>query len=366
MEFFNMILTKGITLEATDIHLAPGSVPVYRVDRKLIFDEGQLPLSGEMLANLVMDFCSIVKDLDKVFTEKKQVDFSYTYAGYRFRINLSLTKGFPTLAVRLIPNGDIDIDAIGIKEIINRLKRVNSGLVLITGKVNSGKSTTLNAYLQELNKSSNKKIVTIEDPIEYVHVSDKSVIIQKEVGIEADVNSYYDGLINLLREDADVSVLGEIRDKKTMDVALDLAESGGLVLGTLHTRSSGETIERIVNMYDAADQLSIKNTLSNVVKLVVSQKLLVGVNGGLVLAAEIMVVTPTIAAQIRQEKFAISELEDSIHSLRLSGCKSFEASLAELYVAQKIDMKAIKTAVDQEKLDNIKGLIINAGGTVDE
>lgn len=366
MDLFNMILEKGINLGASDIHLAPGSVPIYRIDRKLTFDESKLPMSGEMLSNLVFDFARITKNLEQIFEEKKQVDFAYTYKGYRFRINLSLTKGFPTFSIRLIPNGDIDIVSTGIKDLIAKLKRVNSGLVLITGKVNSGKSTTLNAYIQELNKEANRKIVTIEDPIEYVHTSDKCVIVQKEVGIEADVISYHEGLINLLREDSDISVLGEIRDKATMDVALDLAESGGLVIGTLHTRSCGETIERIINMYEPGDQGSIKNTISNVLKLVISQKLLVGINGGLILAPEIMVVNSTIAAQIRQERFIISELEDSVHSLRLSGCKSFESSLAELYVNKKIDMKTLKNAVEQDKLDIIKGLIVNAGGVLQE
>jgi len=366
MDLFNMILAEGIKQGASDIHLAPGSYPVYRVDRRLIFDESILPLSGETLGNLVEDFTKIVKNLEKVFEERKQVDFPYTFSGFRFRINLSLTKGYPTFSIRLIPNGNIDIEATGIKELIVRLKKVNSGLILITGKVNSGKSTTLNAFIQELNKEANKKIVTIEDPIEYVHSSNKCVIIQKEVGIEADVLSYYDGLINLLREDADISVLGEIRDKKTMDVALDLAESGGLVVGTLHTRSCGETIERIINMYEPGDQTSIKNTVSNILKLVVSQKLLVAKTGGLVLAPEIMVVNSTIAAQIRQAKFSVSEIEDSVHSSRLSGCRSFESSLTELYVSNKIDMKTLKASVDQDKLDIIKGLIINTGGVLEE
>ena len=366
MDLFNMILAEGIKTGATDIHLAPGSYPVYRIDRRLIFDESILPMSGEMLQNLVVDFAKITKNLEKIFEERRQVDFSYTFSGYRFRINLSLTKGFPTFSVRLIPNGNIDIEGTGTKELIFRLKKINSGLILITGKVNSGKSTTLNAFIQELNKEANKKIVTIEDPIEYVHASDKCIIIQKEVGIEADVLSYHDGLINLLREDSDISVLGEIRDKKTMDVALDLAESGGLVIGTLHTRSCGETIERIINMYDPADQASIKNTVSNILKLVISQKLLVEKTSGLVLAPEIMVVNSTIAAQIRQTKFSVSEIEDSVHSLRLSGCKSFESSLTDLYVANRITMKTLKAAVDQDKLDIIKNLIVNAGGTLEE
>lgn len=366
MDLFNMILNNGINMKASDIHLAPGSVPVYRVDRKLIFEESLLPLSGDDLINLVYEFAKITKNLEKVFEEKKQVDFSYTYKEFRFRINLSLTSGYPTFSIRLIPNGEIDIESTGIKDLVTRLKKVNSGLVLITGKVNSGKSTTLNAFIQEINKEESKKIVTIEDPIEYTHKSNKCVIIQKEVGIEADVISYYDGLINLLREDADISVLGEIRDRKTMDVAIDLAESGGLVIGTLHTRSCGETIERIINMYDSADQPTIKNTLSNVLKLVISQKLLISKAGGLILAPEVMVVTPTISAQIKQERFSISELEDSIHSLRMSGCKSFEASLAELYVKNIVDMKNIKLVVEQDKLDNIKSLITNSGVLIEE
>jgi twitching motility protein PilT len=359
-----MILQKGVNLEASDIHLAPGSLPVYRVDRKLVFDESKLPLSVDLLKDLVEEFYKIVPDMERVFKLKKQVDFSYTYREYVFRINLSLTKGAPTFSIRLIPNREIDVDKYGTRELVNRMKRIGSGLILITGKVNSGKTTTLNSYIQEVNKEESKKIVTIEDPIEFVHTSDKCVIVQKEVGIESDVNSYYDGVINLLREDTDIAVLGEIRDRKTMDVAIQLAESGGLVLGTLHTRSCGETVERIINMYETNEQRAIKNTMSNILKLVISQKLVQNLNGGLILVPEIMVVTPTIAAQIRQEKFNISELEDSIHSLRLSGCKSFEASFAELFLAKKVDMKTIASEVDEDRLELVKGLIINGGGTL--
>lgn len=366
MDLFNMILEKAINIGASDIHLAPGSVPVYRVSKKLVFDESKFPMTADVLENLVVDFERITGNLQKIYEEKKQVDFSYTYRGYRFRINLSVTKGSPTFSIRLIPNGDIDVSKTGVLDLINKMKKVNTGLVLVTGRVNSGKSTTLNAFIQELNKEANKKIVTIEDPIEYVHTSNKCVVVQKEVGEEADVMSYYEGLINLLREDADIAVLGEIRDRKTMDVALQLAESGGLVMGTLHTRSCGETIERIFNMYDSAEQRTIKNTLSNVLKLVISQKLVNNKVGGLVLVPEVMVVTSTIGAQIRQEKFVISEIEDSIHSLRIAGCKSFESSLADLYVADKIDMKTIKSVVDENKIEMVKGLIVNSGGRIEE
>lgn len=364
MDLIYMILQKGIDLGATDIHLVPDIAPIYRVNRKLNFDASIFPMSLVTLTELTDFFAKNSPQLKLELQERKQADFPYTYNGYRFRINLSYTKAVPTFSIRIIPNGDINVNDLGISEIIRKMKRVNSGLILVTGKVNSGKSTTMNAYIQEINKTETKKIVTIEDPIEYVHKSNKCAIVQKEVGRESDVLTYYDGLINLLREDADITVIGEIRDYKTMDVIMDLAESGGLVIATLHTRSCGETVERIVNMYDPSDQMSIKNSISSVLKLVVSQKLVVGTNGGLILVPEIMVVNPTVAAQIRQEQFSISDLEDAIHSLKETGCLSYEYSFSDLYLKGLVDMKTIKENVEQSRLDIIKGLIVNGGGIV--
>lgn len=368
MDKLNLIISSAIDRGATDIHLAPGSRPVYRVDRKLVYDDTQLELNKQDLLDIFDAFIneSHIKNLREIYEQKKHVDFSHNYVGYRLRVNVSTSSGIPVFSMRVIPNKEIDIEKFGVSDIIDRIKKIKSGLVLLTGKVNSGKSTTLNAYLQEVNKEENKKIVTLEDPIEYVHKSDKCVVIQKEIGSEADVITYKDGLINLLREDADIAVLGEIRDRDTMDVALDLAESGGLVIGTLHTRSCGETIERIINMYDPADQAAIKNTLSSILKLVISQKLLYGNNEQLVLIPEIMSVNNTIAAQIRQERFNVSEIEDSIHTQRLFGCKSFETSFSEMYLKGKLSMKDIRSVIDPEKLEIVKSMIITAGGTVND
>ncbi|MCX8073989.1 MAG: ATPase, T2SS/T4P/T4SS family [Clostridia bacterium] len=364
MDLIYMILQKAIDMDATDIHLVPDISPIYRVKRKLNFDSTMLPMSSVTLFELVDFFSKNVVGLKNSFDERKQSDFPYTYKNYRFRINVSFTKGSPTFSIRVIPNGDIDIENLGIAEIVKKMKKINSGLVLLTGKVNSGKSTTMNAYIQEVNKVETKKIVSLEDPIEYVHRSNKCAIVQKEIGRESDVLSYNDGLINLLREDSDINIIGEIRDYKTMDVVIDLAESGGLVLGTLHTRSCGETIERIVNMYEPADQMNIKTAVSSILKMVVSQKLVVGTKGNLVLVPEIMMVNPTIAAQIRQPQFSVSDLEDAIHSQREMGCLSYEYSFADLYLKGAIDMKVIRENVDQSRLDIIKGLIVNGGGVV--
>ena len=365
MDLIYSILQKGINLEASDIHLVPGQVPVYRVNRKLFFDESKLPLSPETLEMFVEYFCSKTPSLEEAVKTKRQGDFSYGYGGHRFRINVAMTQGNPTFSIRIIPNGDIDVEAMGLTSVIQKLRRVESGLILITGKVNSGKSTTMNAFIQEVNKVSNKKIVTLEDPIEYIHIPQKSIIIQREIGTESDVLSYYDGLINLLREDADIAVIGEIRDRQTMDVALDLAESGGLVIGTLHTRSCGETLERIINMYDPADQMTIKNTVSHVLKVVISQKLVLSVENSLLMVPEIMIVNNTIAAHIRQEKFNISDIEDSIHSQSDNGSLSFEKSFANLYLKGLIDMQTVKDNIDPQRLDVVKSNIMTSGGRID-
>jgi twitching motility protein PilT len=364
MDLIYSILQKAITLRATDIHLAPTLVPVYRVNRKLFFDESKLALDDVMLVELLEFFWKDNKGLQQKFESKKQADFSYSYNEHRFRINVSLTKGVPTFSIRVIPNGEIDVTTLGIKDIIQKMKKINSGLLLLTGKVNSGKSTTMNAFLQEINKTENKKIVMLEDPIEYEHVSNKSIVIQKEIGEQSDVIDYSSGLINLLREDSDISVLGEIRDRKTMDVAIDLAESGGLVIGTLHTRSCGETIERIINMYDPEDQSAIKNSVSSVLKMVVSQRLLVSTRNTLVLVPEIMIVNNTLAAQIRQEKFSVSDIEDSIHSLRDTGCLSYEYSFADMYARGILDMPTVVNNVDPNRLNIIKNLVVSMGGEI--
>lgn len=361
MEYLYMILDKAIKLGATDIHLSKDVVPVYRINKKLEFDDAKMPLTESALLHILDAFYSVILGLEDEFKTRKQADFAYTYLNTRFRINVSLSKGCPTFSIRVIPNGDIDLDELGIRQMVEKMKEINSGLILITGKINSGKSTTLNAFIQEINKEKSKKIVTLEDPVEYEHISKKSIVVQKDIGKELDVLTFYDGLVNLLREDADISVIGEIRDRKTMDVAMELAELGGLVIGTLHTRSCGETVERILSMHEPNEQNAIKNSLSSILKLVVSQKLVVGTDGELVLVPEIMVVDNVIAAHIRQEKFSVSDIEDAIHTQRETGCLSYEYSFANLYLQDKVDMETVKENLTKENLELVKGIITTQG-----
>lgn len=365
MEQLHAILVRGISLGATDIHLAPSQVPIYRVNRKLFFDEAKFPITDEMLVDILEGFFKMYDRLKKKFEEKRQIDFSYSYQNTRFRINVSLSKGVPIFSIRVIPNGNINLEDMGLVDVVQKMKKIRTGLILVTGKVNSGKSTTMNAFIQEVNNEVSRKIITLEDPIEYEHESNKSVVIQKEIGEESDVISYYNGLINLLREDVDIAVLGEIRDRKTMDVAIDLAESGGLVIGTLHTRSCGETVERIINMYEPSEQNAIKNSVSSILKMVISQKLILNTKGNLMMVPEIMVVNNVVAAQIRQEKFSVSDIEDTIHASKEIGSVSFESSFAELYNKGLIDMNILKENIEPERMNTVKGLILTGGGSLD-
>ena len=358
MEKFLEIVRAAISEGATDIHLVEKLPPLYRISKELKQSQTIEPMNKYDLERLMEALVDDSLELVEVFEETKRLDIPFDLdSETRLRINASMASGVPTFSIRIIRNKTIDVDGLGLRNIINTLKNVNSGLVLITGKVNSGKTTTLNAFVQEINKTLNKKVVMLEEPIEYRHISDRAVIVQKEVSKNADIPTYYDGVINLLREDSDIAIIGEIRDRQTMDAVLDLAESGGLVIGTLHTRSCGETIERIIGMYDPNEQTAIKYTVSNVLKMVVSQKLVKGMKGQPVLVPETMVVNPTIAALIRQEKFSVSEIQDSIHHSNVNGTISFERSFTKLYNDNIIDMTAIRNNVEENSLNLITNLI---------
>ena len=231
------------------------------------------------------------------------------------------------------------------------------GLILVTGKTNSGKTTTLNALIDEVNKNVNKKILTLEKPVEYKHTSKKCLIVQKEVGRGKDTLSYREGVKNALREDCDILVIGEIRDKETMEAAIDMAESGHLVIGTLHTKSCAETIDRIINFYEVRDQASIKYLMSALLKLVVSQRLIKGINGDLVLIPEV-IVDNVVAGCIRKEKFSVSELEDAIQSNIDKGNISLINSIAELYVDNRINLEQAKAQIEEKNIEVLNRTIM--------
>ena len=264
----------------------------------------------------------------------------------------------PVFTMRLIKNELPKYEDLGVPDIVRRMTYQPQGLILVTGKTNSGKTTTLNALINEINENQNKKILTLENPVEYKHTSKKSVIVQKEVGPGRDCLTFSSGVKNSLREDCDILVIGEIRDRETMEAAIETAESGHLVIGTLHTKSCAETIDRMVNFYEIRDQQTVKYLISSLLKLVISQRLLPSKTGDLVLVPEVMVVDNIVSGIIRKEKISVSEIEDAIQSNLEKGSIGLINSIAELFVDDVITLEQAKGQIEEKNIETLNRTIM--------
>ena len=334
--------------DASDIHLVSGLKPMIRIARELTpIDEMDVLTPDDM--NEIYDyFVRGNLDKDEVFKETKKLDASFELDDIRLRVNVSYADEVPVFTLRLIKATLPKYEDLGVPDIVRRMTTQPQGLILVTGKTNSGKTTTLNAFIDDINENQNKKILTLESPVEFRHTSKKSMIVQKEVGPGRDSLCYSDGVKNSLREDCDIIVVGEIRDRETMDAAIETAEAGHLVIGTLHTKSCAETIDRMINFYDISDQQSVKYLIASLLKLVISQRLLKGRNGKLVLVPEVMVVDNIIAGIIRKDKISVSEIEDAIQSNLEKGSIGLTNSLAELFVNEQITLEQAKAQLEEK------------------
>ena len=351
------ILDIAIEKDASDVHLIAGNKPILRISRELTPIEEMDVLTPDDM-NQMYDY--LVRgnvDKDEVFNTTRKLDTSYEHNGIRLRVNISLSDDIPLCTLRLIKNTLPPYESLGLPDIIRRMTYQPQGLILVTGKTNSGKSTTLNALINEINETQNKKILPLETPVEFKHHSKKSLIVQKEIGKGRDSLTFSDGVKNSLREDCDILVIGEIRDKVTMEAAIEMAESGHLVVGTLHTKSCAETIDRMINFYEVRDQASIKYLLSSLLKLVVSQRLLPGRDGKLVLVPEVMVVDNIVAGIIRKDKISVSEIEDAIQSSD-KGSIGLINSIASLFVDDKITLEQAKAQIEEKNIEVLNRTIM--------
>ena len=230
MVHIDKIFDKAIEKDASDIHLICGLKPMLRIIRELVEVEDEEILTEEDMSEIYDYFIRGNVDKDEVFNKTKKLDMSYEYENIRLRVNISYSNDVPTFTLRLIKAVLPPYETLGIPDVVKNYIAQPQGLILVTGKTNSGKTTTLNALINEINENSNKKILTLENPVEYRHKSKRSVIVQKEVGVGKDSLSFSDGVKNSLREDCDIVVIGEIRDRETMDAAIETAESGHLVI----------------------------------------------------------------------------------------------------------------------------------------
>ena len=352
------VLDMAIEKDASDVHLICGNRPILRISRDLIEIEDMEPLTEDDMAEVYDYLVRGNVDKDEIYSNTRKLDISYEFKNIRLRVNISSADEVPTCTLRLIKNELPPYESLGIPDIVRRMTYQPQGLILVTGKTNSGKSTTLNSMIDYINENQNKKILTLENPIEYKHHSKKSLIVQKEVGKGRDVLTFSDGVKNSLREDCDILVIGEIRDRVTMEAAIEMAESGHLVVGTLHTKSCAETIDRMINFYEVRDQASIKYLLSSLLKLVVSQRLLKGIDGKLVLVPEVMVVDNIVAGIIRKEKLSVSEIEDAIQSNLEKGSIGLINSLAESFVKDKITLDQAKAQIEEKNYEILNRTIM--------
>ena len=352
------IFDEAIEKDASDVHLIAGNKPILRIKRELIPLDQYKVLEADDMYELYDYFVKGNLEKDGDYQKTKKLDASAEYKDIRIRVNISTSNETPIFTLRLIKNTLPKFEDLGVPEIVRRMIHEPQGLMLVTGKTNSGKSTTLNALINEINETQNKKILTLENPIEFKHKSKKSIIVQKEVGVGRDSLCFSDGVKNSLREDCDILVIGEIRDRETMDAAIEMAESGHLVIGTVHTKSCAETIDRIINFYEISDQMSIKYLLSSILKLVISQRLLRGQDNNLILVPEVMIVDNVMAGYIRKEKFSTSEIEDAIQSNIDKGNIGLINSIANLFVSGKITLDQAKAQIEEKNMEILNRTIM--------
>jgi twitching motility protein PilT len=317
---------------ASDLHLTVGSPPQLRVDGKLV------PMQYDMLTpeeTKKLSYSVMNEKQRKGFEEKGELDLSFGVENLsRFRANIFTQRGNVAAAIRQIPFEIKSFQELGLPPVIEEFGSLPRGLVLVTGPTGSGKSTTLAAIIDKINRERHDHIITVEDPIEFLHRHQNCLVNQREV--YSDTPSFSSALKYALREDPDVVLIGEMRDLETISAALSIAETGHLAFATLHTNSCAESINRIVDVFPNDQQEQVRVTLSFVLQAVVTQTLIPKVGGGRVMAMEVMVVTPAIRALIRDDKV------HQIYSLMQAGQKygmiTLNQSLAELYLARKISL----------------------------
>ncbi len=325
MELIDLI-KYAIENNASDIHITVGIPPVLRIDGVLkYFNNDKLsPKDVEKMANEILN-----EEQFKELKAKGEIDISYAKPGIsRFRVNIYKQRGSYAIALRIIPFKIPTMEELGLPQVVKSLARLPRGLILVTGPTGSGKSTTLASIIDLINNEKNYHILTLEDPIEYLHKHNKSMINQREIG--TDSNSFANALRSALRQDPDVILVGEMRDLETMSITLTAAETGHLVLSTLHTIGAAKTIDRIIDVFPPHQQQQVRVQLASVLQAIISQQLLPKANGsGRVAAFEVMVATPAIRNLIREGK--IHQIDTIIQTSRKQGMQTMDHSLLELY-----------------------------------
>lgn len=348
-----------IKADASDLHLKVGMAPKIRVHSKLKSTTGE-PLTAEKAEQMIFEIMS--PDQKEQFLHKGQLDFAYQVGEMdRFRINAFRQRSYMSLAARRISGRIPPFESLHLPPIVEKIADSHDGLILVVGPTGSGKSTTIASMIDHVNRNVACHIVTIEDPIEFLHVDKKAIVSQREVGI--DVANYEDALRSLVRQDPDVVLVGEMRDRETLTAAMRAAETGHLVFGTLHSNNCAQTIQRILDLYPEEERDLIRQTFALTIRAIVAQQLMPGIRPDVkrIPAVEIMINTPIVRKLISEERE--NDLPAAIRAGEGEGMQDYTESLRRLVEEEYIDLKvALQYAPNVEELKMaMKGIRSSAG-----
>ncbi len=345
------LLALVVKENASDLHLSAGRHPTLRIGGVLIPLLKQDILTPDSARDAVLSMMD--EEQQKRFLAEKEIDFSYNFRDRaRFRVNVFHQRGFAGAALRLIPNKVKTPEELNLPPIVTEFTKFQQGFLLVVGPTGHGKSTTLAALVDYINHNRADHIITVEDPLEYLFVSDRAIIDQREVGV--DTSSFHQALRSVFREDVDVAMVGEMRDPETAAIAVTAAETGHLVLSTMHTNNAAQTIDRIIDTFPGSQQNQIRSQLASTLVGIISQRLIPRISGGLIPATEVMMVNSAIRNLIRENK--THEIDLVIETRSDEGMISLNRSLADLVRRGEISIEnAMNYSLSQTELQALIG-----------
>lgn len=357
-EDFEFILRSAIEKGASDIHLTTNIKPTLRIDGVLTQLEECKENTAEIVNNFVKQLLS--KEQYETYERESELDSAMSYGDFRFRIHIFRQSNSDAIVLRIIPREIPKFSDLNIPPVIRSFSSIANGLVLITGTTGSGKSTTLASIIDEINENYRKHIITVEDPVEYIHNHKKSIVNQREVG--SDVSSFQRAVRSAMREDPDILLVGEMRDLDTIQNAVTMAETGHLVFGTLHTKSVSETIGRLVDIFPPEQQAQIRTQLASSIKAIVSQNLMPKIGGGRVPSCEVMIVNDAIKSLIRENQSPNAIVDQIQMNSSKLGSQTLIQSLAKLVVDNKVSIEDAQQNLEAKDIEMLKRMIVSYSG----